>query len=93
MALKESSVLIRSLYDKEHAFLGLKKINELIPAEQYLWFEEASKNMNETGINYATDALIKILEFYVQNADPEVKRFLDLELFAWLKEKLKTQLF
>ena len=39
-AVGELSVLVRSLYDRRYAFLGLKKINEVIPAEDYRLLED-----------------------------------------------------
>lgn len=88
-----SSILLRYLYDKEHAYLGLKKINEIIPEEQFAWINSASANLNKESFSTANDSIIKILEYVVENIDAEVKCMFNLQFFEWLKRKLKTTLF
>lgn len=93
IAIKESAILIRTLFDKDLAYLGLKKINEIIPEEQFTWIKEASENLNANGFRLSNETIIKILEYFCNNVDDECKKLLDLHFFEWVKCKLHSQLF
>lgn len=92
-SIANCAVLLRYLYDKDYAYLGLKKINEVIPCKQYLWLEEASKNLNESGYPLALYKIVKILNYVTDNIDKEILNFFILEFFNWTKEKLENQFF
>jgi predicted nucleotidyltransferase len=92
-AVAGAAMLIRYIYDKEYAYLGLKKLNEKIPSEQYSWVEEAYKNLREDGFTIANAYVIRILEFVLENLEEEMKGAFDLNFFRWLKENLHTILF
>lgn len=92
-SIAESAILLRYLYDKDYAYLGLKKINEVIPGEQFLWLTEASSNLNEEGFCKANDYIIKILDFIIQNIGDDVKSLFNLKFFEWMKVNLNTTLF
>lgn len=87
------AILLRHLYDKDYAYLGLKKINDIIPEEQFTWLKEASANLNKEGFSRALGYIIKILEFVVDNVDDEVKCLFNLKFFEWIKINLNTTLF
>ena len=92
-SIANCAILLRYLYDKDYTYLGLKKINEIIPCKQYLWIEEASKNLNESGYPLALYKIIKILNYVTDNIDKDIKNLFNLEFFNWMKEKLENQLF
>ncbi len=92
-AIAESTILLRYLYDKEHAYLGLKKINEIIPEEQFSWVMYASANLNKEGFSTANDYIIKILDYVVENIKDDVKCLFNIKFFEWIKRNLKTKLF
>ncbi|MFU0828206.1 MAG: NTP-transf-2 domain-containing protein [Lachnoclostridium sp.] len=92
-AIAKSTILLRYLYDKEHAYLGLKKINEIIPKEQFSWIMSASSNLNKDDFSAAIDSIITILEYVVNNIDEDIRRLFNIKFFEWIKENLKTKLF
>ncbi len=92
-ALANSTILLRYLYDKEHAYLGLKKINETIPEEQFSWVLFTSANLNKEGFDIANDYIIKILDYVAENINDDVKCLLNIKFFEWIKRNLNTKLF
>jgi predicted nucleotidyltransferase len=88
-----SAVLLRYLYDKDYAYLGLKKINEVIPEEQYMWLEEASNNLNKSGFQTATNYIIRILEYVSENIEDNIRSEFNYRFFNWVKNNLNTKLF
>ncbi|HEX3076007.1 MAG TPA: nucleotidyltransferase domain-containing protein [Lachnospiraceae bacterium] len=88
-----SAVLLRYLYDKEHAYLGLKKINEIIPQEQYSWLLGASENLNREGFQLANENLLRILDFVADNIDESIRTKLDYKFLGWIKENINKKLF
>ncbi|SHO48451.1 nucleotidyltransferase domain-containing protein [Anaerocolumna xylanovorans] len=92
-SIAESAKLLRYLYDKDYAYLGLKKINEVIPEEQFIWLTEASANLNKEGFSKANGYIIKILEFVIGNMEDDVKCLFNLKFFEWMKVNLNTTLF
>lgn len=92
-SISASAVLLRFLYDKDHAYLGLKKINEIIPAKQFHWLCTASDNLSEDGFATANSYIIKMLEFVIDHIDEGIKSQFNLRFFDWVKEGLGTRLF
>ncbi|MDF2540392.1 MAG: hypothetical protein K0S47_110 [Herbinix sp.] len=92
-SIAESAILLRYLYDKDYAYLGLKKINEIIPTEQFSWLSEASANMNKEGFLVGTNYIIKILDYVVQHIDNDIRSRLNLTFFQWIKANLGSSLF
>jgi hypothetical protein len=90
--IKECGLLLRSLYDKQYPFLALKKINKMIPVEEYRLLKEASENLNEQGFPIAVRKMADILAVYIRHlgeeASPEQEKQLD-----WLKHRLDDTLF
>ena len=92
-SIANCAVLLRYLYDEDYAYLGLKKNNEILPSKQYLWLEEASKNLTESGYPLALYKIIKILEFVTNHIHKDIRDLFHLDFFNWMKEKLENQLF
>ncbi len=93
ISINASAILLRYLYDKEYAYLGLKKINEIIPEEQFNWLVLASDNLNKDGFTLANSYIIKILDFVVENIEEDIKCLLNLPFFEWMKANLNNTLF
>lgn len=92
-ALADAAVLLRSLYDRELACLGLKKINEIVPPEQFEWIKAVSENLTENGMLSAGKTLVKILDSFCAHTDEECRALLDMNFFNWIKWKLTTGFF
>ena len=92
-AVGELSVLVRSLYDRRYAFLGLKKINEVIPAEDYQLLEGVYASLGRGDFPGAAQAILGILDAFLANADDGLVAKLDARFFTWAKEGLGTLLF
>lgn len=92
-AIAEAAILLRYPYDKKYAFLGLKKINEIIPHEQYQLLEDAYTYLGKNGFDRSNDYLIRALEVFIDHSDDSLKDKLDMQLFAWVKESLGGLLF
>lgn len=73
--------------------MGLKKINDIIPEEQFSWVILASANLNKEGFSIANNYIIKILEYVVANINDDVKCMFNIQFFEWIKRNLKTTLF
>ena len=86
-AIAMAAFLLRYHYDKKYAFLGLKKINEIIPAEQYQLLEDAYNYLGRDTFDKANDCLIHVLEVFVVHSTDSLKNKLDMRLFTWVKEK------
>jgi predicted nucleotidyltransferase len=84
-AIANSAIILRYLYDKEHAYLGLKRINEVIPKELFSWVVEASGNLNKEGFWVANDYIIKILDYIIENIDQDIKSLLNLNFLQWIR--------
>jgi predicted nucleotidyltransferase len=91
-AIKDSGLLLRSLYDTQYPFLALKKINKIIPAEEFRLLEEASANLNEQGFPFAVRRIAEILECYA-NKCPENAVAEKEKLLKWLNLRLVDTLF
>jgi len=87
--LANCSILLRYLYDKDNPNLGFKKINEIIPKEQYNHLEIISNNLNRAGYKLAINELIMVLDFIVDNIEDDTKINFHLEYYDWIKCKLK----
>jgi predicted nucleotidyltransferase len=84
-ALANSAIILRYLFDKEHAYLGLKRINAVIPEEQFSWIVEASANFNEEGFRTANGFIVKILEYIIEHIELDVKDLFNLKFFQWIR--------
>lgn len=92
-ALANASIAVRYLFDKDYAYLGLKKINEILPTEQYSLIEKASHNLNRDGFQTANSCIIKLLDYAAQNLAEELKPTLNYKFFNWTKNNINTKLF
>ena len=92
-AIGELSVLMRSLYDRRYAFLGLKKINEVIPAEDYRLLEDVYASLGRGDFLGAAQTILSILDAFLANAGDGLAAKLDVRFLTWAKESLGTLLF
>lgn len=92
-AVGELSVLVRSLYDRRYAFLGLKKINEVIPAEDYQLLEAIYVSLGSGDFLGAAQAILNVLDAFLANAGDGLAAKLDVRFLTWAKESLVAALF
>lgn len=92
-AVGELSPCLRSLYDRRYAFLGLKKINEVIPAEDYQLLEGIYASLGRGDFLKAAQAILNILDAFLANAGDGLAAKLDAHFLMWAKESLGTLLF
>lgn len=92
-AIAIAAFLLRYPYDKQYTFLGLKKINEILPYEQYQLLEDAYRYLGKDSFDKSNDCLIRALEELIAHADDSLKGKLDMRLFHWVKESLGSILF
>ena len=92
-AAGELSVLVRSLYDRRYAFLGLKKINEVIPAEDYRLLEDIYASLGCGDFPGAAQTILGALDAFLVNADNGLASKLDARFLTWAKEGLGALLF
>lgn len=92
-AIAETAILLRYPYDKKYTFLGLKKINEIIPPGQYQLLEDAYSYLGKDSFVRLNDCLICALEEFIAHSNDSLKDKLDMRLFAWVKESLGSLLF
>ena len=92
-ALSNCSILLRWLYDREHAGWGLKQIHRILPSEQYQWLLVASEHLNCPGFQTAGNYILKMLEFVAERIEPDVKVHLNLRFLDWVRQSLGTRLF
>lgn len=92
-SLSDCALLLRYIFDKDYAYLRLKKINEVIPEEQYMWLEEASSNLNQQGYQRAVQLIIQILDYVVKQLSTEDKSGFNFVFFQWIKRQLGNTLF
>lgn len=91
-AAGELSVLLRYPHDGKYAFLGLKKINELIPGEQYRLLEGVYSNLGQGEFPSAARLLLNGLDIAISQANDAQIAQLDLAFQAWTKQNLPTLL-
>lgn len=92
-AAGELSVLVRSLYDRRYAFLGLKKLNEVVPAEDYRLFEDVYARVGRGDFPEAAQTILNVLDAFLASADEALASQLDTRFLAWAKRSLGTPLF
>lgn len=87
------AILLRYLFDKDYAYLGLKKINEIIPVKHYQWLCEATFNMNHEGFKKSMEAIFTILDYVIDNYPADTVNHFNLKFYYWIKENMKANLF
>ena len=92
-AVGELSPCLRSLYDRRYAFLGLKKINEVVPDEVYRLFEGIYASLGRGDFLEAAQAILNVLDAFLVNADDGLAAKLDVRFLTWAKESLGAALF
>lgn len=92
-SIAECAILLRYLYDKNYAYLGLKKINEILPKEQFDWLQEASDHLHREGFYKALENIMKMLDYVLSQLDSKIKEELNSKFLKWMKENLFETLF
>lgn len=92
-AVGELSSCLRSLYDRRYAFLGLKKINEVVPVEDYQLLESIYVSLGRGDFPEAAQAILNVLDAFLANAGDRLAAKLDARFLTWAKESLGTALF
>ncbi|WP_167958390.1 nucleotidyltransferase domain-containing protein [Anaerosporobacter faecicola] len=92
-AIAGSVKLMRNRYDPDYAYLGLKKINEILPMEEYELVEEAYANLNKEGFQKANQCILDMLELVLSDMKEEVRNACNLKFFAWCKKNVNVTLF
>lgn len=90
-ALASATILLRSLVDPEYAFLGLKKINEVLPSDQYDLLVDAYANLHEGGFWHTNEILMQILALFLTETSDTSG--LNLKFYAWTQENINQVLF
>lgn len=85
--------LLRNRYDKEYAFLGLKKINEILPAEEYCLIEKAFANLNEDGFQKANEYILNMFDIVYRDMKDSVRHDCNHKFYEWCKKNVNITLF
>lgn len=92
-SVAESARLLRFLYDRQYAFLGLKKLNEIVPPERFRLVEEAYANLREGGFQRANECVMELLELFLNETEEAVKSALNLGFYRWMQKNINNTLF
>jgi predicted nucleotidyltransferase len=92
-AISGCTKLLRNRYDKEYAFLGLKKINEILPADEYALIEEAFANLNKDGFQRANQYILKMFEIIIGDMNDSVRCACNRKFYEWCKKNVNVTLF
>lgn len=92
-AIANCAVLMRNRYDKEYAFLGLKKINEILPEEEYALIEGAYANLNKDGFQKANTYILQMLELIFNSMEESIRSTCNIKFYDWCKENVNVTLF
>ncbi|SHM66030.1 hypothetical protein SAMN02746066_02788 [Anaerosporobacter mobilis DSM 15930] len=92
-AIAGCTILLRNRYDKEYAFLGLKKINEILPEDEYALIEAAYANLNQDGFQKANTYILKMLEIILDSMEESERNACNLKFYEWCKENVNVTLF
>lgn len=74
-------------------YLGLKKINEVIPEEQFHLLCQTFDHLNKDGFEITNKSIIKILDHVKDKLDKEVCSKINYSFFEWSNKMLDTKLF
>ena len=92
-AISGCAILLRNRYDKEYAFLGLKKINEILPEEEYVLIEAAYANLNKDVFQKANTYILRMLELIFNNMEEGARSICNVKFYEWCKENVNVTLF
>lgn len=92
-AISGCTILLRNRYDKEYSFLGLKKINEILPTEEYALIEEAFANLNKDGFQKANEYLLKMFDIIFMDMKDNVRHACNRKFYEWCKKNVNVTLF
>lgn len=92
-SIADAAILLRYSYDKKYAFLGLKKINQIIPREQYLLLEQAHGCLGIMEFQKANEYILQALDIFVESASEELRGKLNLKMYDWVRKSLGNLLF
>lgn len=92
-AVGELSIVMRGLYDRRYAFLGLKRINEVIPAQDCRMLEGIFAHLGRRDLRAAAQGVLDALDAVLSNAGEGLASKLDVRFLAWVKRSVGTLLF
>lgn len=87
------TILLRNRYDKSYSYLGLKKINEILPQEEYALVESAYANLNKDGFHRANTYILEMLELIFNSMEDSVCSACNIKFYEWCKENVNVTLF
>lgn len=92
-AVAGAATLLRYEYDKDYTYLGLKKINEILPREEYMLIESAYANMNEDGFQQTNRDILAMLEIALQRLPKKVIELCNMKFYNWCNANVNVTLF
>lgn len=88
-----AAVLLRRPDDPTYAFLGLKKLNQIVPPERYRLLEDLYAHLSGQELPRAAELLTQALGAFLAEAGPFLRAQLDLRLWEWVRSSLGATLF
>lgn len=85
--------LLRNRYDKDYSYLGLKKINEILPPAEYTLIEDAYENLNKDGFQKANTDILKMFEIIYEDMGENLRRACNSKFYEWCKKNVNATLF
>ncbi|HBO62248.1 MAG TPA: hypothetical protein DD645_06320 [Olsenella sp.] len=92
-AAGSAAVLLRWPDDPTHAFLGLKKLNQIVSPERYRLLEGIYAHLSGPELPRAARLLTQALGAFLAEAGPSLGAQLDLRFWEWVRSGLGTTLF
>lgn len=92
-AAGSAAVLLRWPDDPTHAFLGLKKLNQIVSPERYRLLEGIYAHLSGPELPRAAKLLTQALGAFLAEAGPSLRAQLDLRFWEWVRSGLGTTLF
>lgn len=91
-AAGSAAVLLRWPDDPTHAFLGLKKLNQIVSPERYRLLEGIYAHLSGPELPRAARLLTQALGAFLAEAGPSLRAQLDLRFWEWVRSGLGTTL-
>lgn len=90
--ISRAAVLLRYQYDPEHAFLGLKGFNRVIPEAKYRDFEEAFARLGAGDFQSVIGFIFEVLDGFVESCGDDTREGLNLGFYRWAKLRYPASL-
>ena len=89
-AVANCAILLRWKYDKKYTFLGLKKINEILPGEEYDYLLKAYTALHKNDFKEANKTILTMLKLFYSECTDDELLLLDKKFYQWTKENYAT---